>query len=268
MTIFLLTDFGLSDVYVGVMKAVMCGLAPDVRMIDLTHAVPPQNVPVGAFRLACAVPHVGDAAIFLSVVDPGVGGERRKIIVRCGRHLHVLPDNGLISGCAEQTPIDEAWEINEGVLPQRAMSNTFHGRDVFGPAAAWLTRNGGRVGALGKPIPVGSVQRRDWFHVTRAEKFLSASVVDIDNSGNVITAVKRSDLVGIEPASLQFECEAFSVRGLKQQYVDVREGEALAYVGSSEYVELALRNGSAASRFNIHIGDTVIVGLPQETTGE
>ncbi len=267
MTIFLLTDFGLSDVYVGVVKAVMCGLAPDVRMIDLTHEVPPQNVPVGAFRLACAMPHVGDSAIFLSVVDPGVGGERRKIIVRCGGHLHLLPDNGLISGCAELAQIDEAWEINESVLPQRALSNTFHGRDVFAPAAAWLSRNGGRVGALGKPIPVGSVQRRDWFHVTRAGQFLSAAVLDIDSFGNVITAVKQSDIVGMDHAALRVDCESFSAPGLKRQYVDVDDGDALAYVGSSNYVELALRNGDAAAKFNIRVGDPVIVSLPEEESG-
>ena len=265
MTIFLLTDFGVSDVYVGVMKAVMCGLAPDVRLIDLTHDVPPCNVPVAAFRLACAMPHVTDAAIFLSVVDPGVGGDRRKIIARCGGHLHVLPDNGLLSGCAELAPIEEAWVINEDVLPKRAMSATFHGRDVFAPAAAWLSRNGGRVGALGRPIPVGSVQRRDWFHVTRADGFLSGAVLDIDRFGNVVTSVKQSDVIGVDPDALDVGCEAFSVRGLKQKYIDVNEGEALAYIGSSGYLELACRNGKAAARFNIGIGDPVIVGLPGET---
>jgi len=206
----LLTDFGLSDHYVGVMKGVILKHKPKARIIDLTHGVPPQDVRAAAFALLASVPYFPKGSRFICVVDPGVGTARKLIWARTKEHEFWAPDNGLLSWL----PIKEAREL---AVPDDA-SATFHGRDV-------LAR-----------MPKGG-KKTDWVRLPPP----GAEVLSIDRFGNVVTGLRKAKAVAGLP--------------VRRTYGDVAPGEALAYVGSSGFIELAIRDGDYARAKGVKPGD-------------
>src|SRR3954451_17554392 len=160
--IFFLSDFGLADTYVGIVKAVILGIAPEARIVDLTHDVPPQDVRAGAFAMLTAAPYLPEDAVVLAVVDPGVGTARRPIAVQAGRRTLVGPDNGLLSWVVDAA--SEAVVLDRPRFWLPTVSATFHGRDLFGPVAAHLARGVPltEIGSPGGPlqtIPFPAVRR-------------------------------------------------------------------------------------------------------------
>jgi S-adenosylmethionine hydrolase len=240
----LLTDFG-GGPYVGQMKGVLATLAPGIATIDLAHDVAPQDVAEGAFHLRNALPHFPPGSIFIAVVDPGVGTARRAICVEAGSAVAVGPDNGLLSLLPRRRA---AYVLENSRYRRPDPAPTFHGRDVFAPAAAHLARG---------LAPTRLGRRLDRIvELPRAEGGLKGTVVTIDRFGNLITDIEGARV----PAGARVRVGARRVGPLVLTYGDAREGDLLALVGSSGHVEVAVRNGSAARVLRAGRGTAVTVG--------
>ncbi len=259
----LTTDFGTRDAYVGTMKGVILNIAPHVTIVDITHQVAPQNIRQGALSFAASSKYFPLDAIHVVVVDPGVGSSRRPIAVRVGDTVFIAPDNGVltpaIQACTAAQPDAPVLAIHldrpEYWLPH--VANTFHGRDIFAPCAAHLAR-GIPFESLGSPID-------DWIRLALpaptygADGSIVAHVQDIDGFGNIVIDVVDAALQGADASLTTITLAGHTLRGIRQAYADVAPGELLALVGSSGYLEVALRNGNAAHFLGIRTGDEVVV---------
>lgn len=246
----LTTDFGLRDPWVGVMKGVILGIARDVRLVDLTHEVAPHDVLEGALALEGAAPFFPGGTVHLAVVDPGVGGARRALVVTRGGQRFVGPDNGLFTPFLH-APGWQAFELAaaEYRLPER--SATFHGRDVFAPAAAHL--------ALGVPPDRFGAEVRDpvrlpWPEARRAPDGVVGEVVHVDRFGNLITSIRAGDLAGAGSV-----VAGGQELGLVRAFGDIGPQEVAGLIGSSGRLEIAARESSAAARLGVGRGAPVRV---------
>lgn len=253
----LTTDFGHRDPFVGVMKGVVLSICPEARLVDLTHEIPPQGVSEAAFVLAQSFAYFPSGTIHVAVVDPGVGSFRKPIIARTDRHFFVGPDNGIFAWVELSAPFVEvvAVENPDAMLP--SVSNTFHGRDVFAPAAAHLAC-GRDLSAFGPRLSRWAVL--DLPEPEIQETAIVGQVLWVDHFGNLITNIARTHLegwarggrfiIGIGPAA---------VDGVLTSYAGAEPGQALAIFGSSGFLELAVNRGSAACAFSAQRGDRVRV---------
>jgi S-adenosyl-L-methionine hydrolase (adenosine-forming) len=254
----LTTDFGTTDPFVGIMKGVILGIAPEVQLVDLTHAVPPQDVVAGAYLLAAAASYFPAGTIHVAVVDPGVGTRRRALVVETRRGFFVAPDNGLLTLAAPPGEVTRILDASRSRYRRRPVSRTFHGRDVFAPLA-------GQLAAGVAPERLGSLARRMLRLALRRPRRtrgrLAGEVLWIDRFGNLITNVTRDDL-----ARAGFRGRGVSVRigghvlRLLQTYAGVAAGKPLALVNSASHLEIALRDGSAAAVLGVGRGAQVLVG--------
>jgi len=250
----LLTDFGTRDPYVGIMKGVMAGICPEAVVIDITHDVIPQAVLQGAFLLGCALPWFPDGTIFVAVVDPGVGSERRAIAAAGLRATYVGPDNGVLERALELDPPRMIVDLRNPQYRLPVVSPTFHGRDIFAPAAAHIAA-GVPVEALGPRVadPI----RRPWSTAQRLpEGTCRGSVCHIDRFGNCITDIPGEWIDGERGGRLSLPGCGVSARFVRT-YADAPAGTAAAVVGGSGFLELAVVEGSAAEIFGVRIGDAV-----------
>ena len=260
-----LTDFGLEDDFVGVCHGVMKGIAPDAEIIDITHGIQPQGVLQGALTLANALPFM-PAGVHLAVVDPGVGGSRRALALRdnSGR-MHVGPDNGLLLHAAEKFGgIAEAHELTNPDYALESVSRTFHGRDLFSPAAAHLAR-GIDLAELGPPIAVDALARLDLPQPEVGASRIRCTVLAIDRFGNVQLNLDRShtDDAGILPGT-RIELQAGPERYYAvaaRTFADARPGDLILYEDSYRNLSLAINGGNAASMLGIKPGQDVRVHL-------
>lgn len=242
MILALLTDFGDRDVYVGVMKAVVAGIAPGVTVVDLCHHVEPQAVDEGAFLLEAALPHLPPGSVVCAVVDPGVGTARRAVAVAAGGLVLVGPDNGLLTPTLD-SPGLRAHAITAPAVQAPSPSATFHGRDVFAPCAAHLAR-GLPLEDVGPALdPVGLV---------RVERE-PARVVHVDHFGNLVTGLGPDRL----PAGRAFTVGAVAVSRWVRTFGEAPAGTPVAYVGFSGRVEVAVVGGSAARQLCLGRGAPV-----------
>lgn len=266
-TIALLTDFGLHDPYVGMMKGVMLGTAPEARLVDLSHAVAPQAVREGAFDLFVSYRFFPVGTVFCCVVDPGVGSERRGVALRVnseerGPYVFVGPDNGLVTGLLHDgMTVEEAVALENPKYALGEVSSTFHGRDVFAPAAAHLAA-GVELKSLGPRVDPGSLQRLVWTEARRRDSGWEADLIHSDRFGNLITNLAVSRL---RPDPLGWQVwlgephTGTPLGPIRRTFADVRVGQPLAYVGSSGFVELAVRDRSAENLLDVGPGSVVSV---------
>jgi hypothetical protein len=255
MTIITLTtDFGVTDGYVGAMKGVILRLAPNVTLIDISHAVNPHDVRHGARILATAAPEFPDGTIHVAVVDPGVGSSRRGIAVRTTNAFFVGPDNGLFSPFFDSKVA--CVRLTNRATHQRHVSHTFHGRDVFAPVAAHLA-NGMSINELGPPLidPVCLVEPEP---VRTDGGWLVAEVVYVDRFGNLVTNLSPGNWEQLEPADIRVVVGDIGVPFVRT-YSDAAVGELLALIGSSGYLEIAVRTGRASDVLDAGIGTAVKV---------
>ena len=242
----LLTDFGTSDSYVAETKGVLLRGCPEATLVDVTHAVPPGDVRAAAYLLGRAWQRFPTATVHLAVVDPGVGTERAALALRAHGHWFVGPDNGLF------TRVIHDAEVEAVVLPVPAgASPTFHGRDLFAPAAAALAR-GAAPETLGEPfarIPV----RLTYTEPHYEGKSVVGEIVYVDRFGTLVTNL-TPDLV---PPYAVLEVEGLEIGPLRRTFGDVPTGGLLAYVGSGGAVEIAVRDGSAARRLGLGVGGRI-----------
>lgn len=263
----MLTDFGATDAYVGIMKGVIAGICPPASTIDLTHAVPPQDVREGAWQLLSAYAHFPAGTIFLAVVDPQVGTRRRAIAVNAGPYTFIGPDNGLLSwaitaAAGDTAPVGHALENPAYRLAE--VSATFHARDVFAPAAAHCAA-GVTIDALGPPLESWDVLEFPVLETSRHGVRVGA-VVHADRFGNIVTNISREAIDAMraeqpnKPVVLQFR--GAHIERIVETYADMPAGELVALFGSTGYLELAINGGDAQSRFNASIGEPITVYQP------
>jgi S-adenosyl-L-methionine hydrolase (adenosine-forming) len=257
----LLTDFGERDGFTGVMKGVILGICPGAALVDLSHHVEPGDVGAGALILRAAVPYFPPGSIHLAVVDPGVGGDRRAVAFRAGGQWLVGPDNGLLwpaaAWLAERAgePRPEARLLDNPAYRLPQLSHTFHGRDLFAPAAAHLAR-GVAWESIGPPV-AEPVQRRIPT-AQRAPAAVEGEVLALDRFGNAITNVAPADVAALGEHWL-LEAGSACVTGPATHYGAVPEGEPVVVLDSFGFYELAVNRGSAAKRYGLTRGDRVTV---------
>ena len=250
----LTTDFGLKDSYVAEMKAVILSISPNVNIIDVTHEIDKFNTRMGAFLLASAAPYFPKGTIHVAVVDPGVGTERHPLIIQTKQNLFVGPDNGVLTLAAENQGIEHVYEIRERKTMLREISNTFHGRDVFAPAAAHLA-NGKPPTEFGPEIHEVSTLKT--VKPIKRKGVLVGEVIHIDDFGNVITNLGQKEL---EQMSIRDRIK-IRLAGTKldlklcKAYDEVKTQEPLATIGSHKFVEIAINQGNAANTLKIKVGD-------------
>lgn len=259
VAITLLTDFGTRDPYVGAMRGVIAGLAPDARVHDVSHEIAPQSVIEAAFVLRGAYPYFPGGTVHVCVVDPGVGTARRAVALRARGHVFVGPDNGLFSLVLGEDAPDElvvldrpdAWRV-------AAPSATFHGRDVFAPVAARIAA-GAALADVGTPAGGGAALRvLRWALPIPDADGVRARVVHVDRFGNAVTNVEGDDLARrLDGRALKTVAGSAVVRGLARTYADVDPGEPVVLTGSAGLVEVAVRNGNAAELLSLRAGTPV-----------
>lgn len=248
----LLTDFGTSDVYVGVMHGVIHRCSTAVRhVVDLTHQVPPQDVALAAFHLHHAWRWFPEGTVHVAVVDPGVGSERQILAVEKAGHLFLAPDNGLLGRIAEHATAVAAVDLQRIGLHE--VSATFHGRDVFSPAAARLVDGAGPLD-LGPACTPARPAAAPTPQALPGGGF-GGQVLSIDHFGNVITNLPVGLLIGPREA-WRLECGGVSLQ-IAKTYSSVRPGELLALVDSYGLLEVAVREGSAAAKLGVDRGAPV-----------
>jgi len=248
----LTTDFGLEDVYAGVMKGVILSLCPEARVLDITHGVPAQDVLAGCLALEAARPFLPPGTVHAAVVDPGVGTARAAVAVRTERDTFVGPDNGLFS-FLDPGEIREARYLENPGLWLHPVSSTFHGRDVFAPVAAHLAR-GGSWDEVGPKAP--GVRRLPLPEPTVGPDGLTGEVLAFDRFGNAITSLRSAHL---PPAPCRVRAAGREIP-VHEAYGHVRAGQPLALVGSSGRLELAVREGDARRALGLTRGSPVVVG--------
>ena len=267
----LTTDFGLADAYVAAMKGAMLGINPEVTLIDICHSIKPQNISQAAFVLSTAYEFFPRRTIHLVVVDPGVGTERRAIILRTLLADFVAPDNGVLSYVVQQSsaePVDvnrqqieigpglEAVSITNPQFWRSPVSSTFHGRDIFAPVAAHLS-----LGSL--PTDFGeTITSLTMLPLPRpyqaADGTLTGHILHIDNFGNLITNIKSDDLPQTNQA-ITIEVGQQSLTGLNRTYGEGRG--LLALLGSGGHLEVSLKDGNASAFLDAKVGDEVKIRL-------
>jgi S-adenosylmethionine hydrolase len=254
----LLTDFGSADAFVGVMKGVVLGICPEVRLVDLTHAVPPQQVGVGALLLRSAVPFFPAGSVHVAVVDPGVGGSRRPLLVETSTAVLVGPDNGLLIPAAATFGDATMRVIENDSFFRHPVSQTFHGRDVFAPVAAHLAR-GVPAQEFG-PI-VDSVVDLVLPNPRRTDDGIVGEILHVDHFGNLITNIGADLLAAFPAAGLSVSIEGRRVGEPVAAYGAVEERALLAVVGSWGLLEIAERDGNAAKTLAAEAGTPVTVDV-------
>lgn len=268
----LTTDFGLSDTYVGVLKGVIWSICSDARLVDLTHQVHPQDILEGAFLLSGASRYFPRGTVHLAVVDPGVGTDRAAIAMETPQALYVAPDNGLLTMVWEEMSEAEQAATRVVILDQPhywllQVSSTFHGRDIFAPVAAYLAA-GVPLEEVGRPH-----ERIVLLPGTRAQlqddgRSLLGRIVHIDHFGNCVTNVREDQVAALAVGgALQVQVAGHLLQGLSRTYAEARPGWPLVLIGSEGWLEIAVRNGSAASHLDLSVGNGVQVSTTTSRGG-
>jgi S-adenosylmethionine hydrolase len=258
----LLTDFGTQDYYVGAMKGAVLAACREATLVDITHEIPAHDIVAAAYTLASAVRAFPGETVFLAVVDPGVGSERRAIALEADGYRFVGPDNGLFSDVLAAHVDVRVHEITNRGLFRYDVSATFHGRDIFGPIAGLLA-GGTPIDQVGSPIPDPVRLERQPARAV-ADGVWETTVVHVDRFGNLTTGLSRSGLDRIltnvegDPTGIVILVEGV-VLPFVRTYSDVPEGDACALLGSSDRLEVAVHRGSAARLLGAVAGTPVRV---------
>ena len=237
----LLTDFGTADYFVGAMKGVILSINPEAVIADITHEIPAQDVAAGAFQLLAAYATFPTGTIHVAVVDPGVGSERRPIVVNAGGYFFVGPDNGIFTYVYEREPAFEVTHVTETRYFRHPVSTTFHGRDIFAPVAA----------ALSTRIDLSSLGTRISDPI-RLSTLTGPQVIHIDHFGNLITNITRDQFHGRKLA-----INGQVISSFRKFFGAAPGDEPFGIWGSAGLLEIAVNGGSAAESLGVKRGDEV-----------
>jgi S-adenosylmethionine hydrolase len=256
------TDFGLTDPYVGIMKGVILGINPEVRIVDLNHSLSHHRLPEAAFALNTAFFYFPRGTLHLVVVDPGVGGERRLIGIKEKDYLWIGPDNGLFTLVLKEQPKAKIIELTNRAFFLKKISSTFHGRDILAPIAAHLSL-GISLEEMGPPagdpvtlsLPEAEIKKNK----------IIGQVLWADHFGNLITNISRKMLLPfLSGPSLKIIVKSHTITELSQTYSQGRPGVLLALIGSSDYLEIACNLGNAAQKVGYLSGKEMRVTVVQK----
>ena len=258
MLITLTTDFGLRDPFVGIMKGVIAGINPQARVIDLTHDISPQDVLAGALTLRHSIRYFPRGTIHIAVVDPGVGSARRPILVESDGNYFIGPDNGVLSLATDALKPAQTVELSNACYQLHPASATFHGRDIFAPAAAHLS--------LGAP-PAAFGPKLDSFVVLALPaarlqgNTLDGEIIYIDGFGNLFTNIEENDLPEQPGGCAAIAMGAIHVSGLSPNYAAAAGEKYVAVINSWGLLEIAVNRGNAQQNSGAKVGDKVKVVL-------
>jgi S-adenosylmethionine hydrolase len=254
----LTTDYGTNDHLVGVLKGVILKINPDAQIIDITHQVAPFDLLDGALSIAAAYSYFPPRSIHVVIVDPGVGTERRPILVSGQNHYFIAPDNGVLSGIYEKEHPAVVRHITSEHYFLQPVSKTFHGRDVFAPVAAWLSKNW-QPASMGEEI--SDFKRFAMPKPKEADGLLKGVVLKVDAFGNLITNFRVDDLPAnaAEKGEVRLQIGSHPVTKFVPTFAQGAAGEAVAYIGSSGFLEVAMNKGSAARTLGLGRGTPVLL---------
>ena len=249
----LTTDFGQTDGYVGAMKGVILSICPDTVLVDISHQIRPQAVEQAAYVLSTAAAYFPPGTVHLAVVDPEVGSERRPIAVQTVRSTYIGPDNGVLCLALNQDPARQAVHLTESSYRLSPVSATFHGRDIFAPAAAHVAC-GTALDDLGEALPLSELVELP-IHAPQPQAGggWRCAILHVDRFGNLITNFR----IQSHQRGLKVGVGGRWIEQISRTFADVEPGELLAYAGSSGYLEIAVREGNAADTLSLDAGDTV-----------
>jgi len=252
----LLTDFGNQDYFAGAMKGVILSLNPDARIVDLTHEIPPQDIHAAAFNLLACYRDFPAGTIHIAVIDPGVGSKRRPLLVEVAGQFFIGPDNGGFSWVCGREGNWRALHLTKDRFFRHPVSKTFHGRDIFAPVAAALS-NGIPSDEFGDQVS-DIVWLESLKPETEDDGRIKGRVIHIDRFGNCITNLTREDFAATAPTKLIVD--AHEISSFREFFSDFgKDAEPFCVIGSAGFLEIAMKNSSAATMLNIHRGDRVIL---------
>ena len=257
----LTTDFGSKDPYVAEMKAVILGLSRNATIVDISHEIEKFNIRMGAYVLASAAPYFPKDTIHVVVVDPTVGTKRRPLIIQTENAFYVGPDNGVLALTIKNQHVKHIYEITNQKLMLPKTSNTFHGRDIFAPAAAHLA-NGVRIEEFGEKAH--PMVKPSFAKVTKMKNMLVGEVIYIDDFGNIITSFQANEIERLnikETVKVKLKNTAFELK-LRRTYAEAENQEPLAIIGSHNFLEISVNQGNAERIFNVKSGDKVVLFSP------
>jgi S-adenosylmethionine hydrolase len=254
----LTTDYGTSDHLVGTMKGVILKINPDVTIVDITHSVTAYDLLDGALAIGSAYSYFPPKTVHVVVVDPGVGTERRPLLVSAQNQYFIAPDNGVLSVIFEQEDNVVVRHANVEHYYLNPVSKTFHGRDVFAPVAAWLTK-GWQTPSMGDEIT--DFKKFAMPKPKAADGGLKGVVLRVDAFGNLITNFRAEHIPGNahENGHFQLKVGTHAVKKLVDTFARGAAGEAIAYIGSSGYIEIGVNKGSAARTLALGRGTPVVL---------
>ena len=255
----LLTDFGSSDYFIPAVKGVILSINPQVRIVDLTHEIPAYDIAAGSFTLGACYEYFPPGTIHFAVVDPGVGSSRRPIVVEAAGALFVGPDNGLFTSVYERQADFRVYRIERVEYLRPTVSPTFHGRDIFAPVAAWLSR-GVAPTAFGElvldPVRLPDLRPRIDHQTGR----LSGRIIHIDRYGNCVTSLGLNELPLARAAEYEFEVAGVRISQICRYFGEAAgSAAAFAYPGSAGYWEIGCWCDSAAQQLQVLSGDEVLL---------
>ena len=262
----LMTDFGVGDGDVGVMKGVIAGLSPDTHSIDITHAVAPQNIPSAAWILAASYRYFPKGTVFVCVIDPGVGSSRGAIAVHAGDWYFVGPDNGLFSYVYAEQQVHQAVALTNAAYHLPQVSSTFHGRDIFAPAGAHLAR-GVALHELGPALALDTLIRLESATAIRHGSRIEGHILHVDNFGNLITNIPLSlvpDVFSSAAVKVVFPSGATLERRRRFFADGPDDGLPFIYGDSSGYIGIAVRNGNAATTLGVGLGTAMTFAIMEK----
>jgi S-adenosyl-L-methionine hydrolase (adenosine-forming) len=256
----LITDFGTRDHYVGVMKGVILQIDPKANIVDISHEIDPQDLYHGAFVLRQCLPYFPAGTIFVAVVDPTVGTSRRILAARYNDRMVLAPDNGLLTFVHRDMELQDIRVVENRRFFASTISGTFHGRDIFAPVAAHLSRGVG-IANLG-PVP----DRIELFDIARPrilpDSTLEGTIVLADRFGNLITNISEADIIGLRvrrAPEVYAGAQRMPLGPILHTYGEAPAGSALALMDSSRMLEIAVNGGSAARKLDLRRGDPILV---------
>jgi len=254
----LTTDYGTDDHLVGVLKGVILKINPEVQIVDITHGVTPFDLLDGAMAIANAYAYFPPRTIHVVVVDPGVGTERRPLLVSGQNQYFIAPDNGVLSAVYEKEQNFVVRHLTAEHYFLQPVSKTFHGRDIFAAVAGWLSKNW-QPASMGEEIT--DFKRFALPRPKEADGLLKGVVLKVDSFGNLITNLRSEDLPegALEKGEIKLQVGNHAVSKLVQTFANGNAGEAIAYVGSSGLVEIGLNKGSASKTLGIGRGTAVLL---------
>jgi S-adenosylmethionine hydrolase len=257
----LLTDFGLEDAYVGIVKGAILSVNPAATIVDITHSIPPGDVMQAAYYLETSCGYFPHDAVHVVVVDPGVGSGRGIVALKTNGQRFLAPDNGVLSALLSKGTGEQAVMVENTRYFLAPLSRTFHGRDIFAPVAAHLSK-GMDMSVLGPAVATENlVSFRFPEAVFANDRCIEGAVISVDRFGNLITNIRQKDLMKLciqnQPSELKVQIRGRTVEGLSDTYKSVPSGKPIAVIGSTDRLEISVNGGHAADVFNATSGEAV-----------